>query len=157
MKSGKAALALCAMLALTGAAGQSTADIEEQVRARETAFAKTMADRDHAAFVSMLDDETVWSGGRDKPALRGKKAVADAWKKYYEGKDAPFSWKPDTVWALDSGTLVATSGPVFDPEGKRAGTFNSVWRKNADGQWKIIFDNGCPRCDCGADPAAKKP
>jgi ketosteroid isomerase-like protein len=78
--------------------------------------------------------------------LRGKAAVAAAWKGYFEGPNAPFSWTPDTAEVLDSGTLGMTSGPVFDPAGKRVGTFNSIWRRDADGQWRIVFDKGCPPC-----------
>jgi ketosteroid isomerase-like protein len=37
---------------------------------------------------------------------------------------------------------------VRDPSGKRTGTFNSVWRQEADGQWKIVLDSGCPACNC---------
>jgi hypothetical protein len=34
---------------------------------------------------------------------------------------------------------------VFDPQGKRIGTFNSIWRRETDGRWHVIFDKGCPR------------
>jgi ketosteroid isomerase-like protein len=118
-----------------------------QVRDTEQAFAKSMADRDHTAFVSFLSDETVFVPD-GQPPLRGKAAVAAAWKRLYEGSQAPFSWGPERVEVLDSGTLALSSGPVRDPQGKRTGTFNSVWRREASGQWKIIFDKGCPPCDC---------
>ena len=124
----------------------TNAELKEEVRQAETAFAKTMADRDHAAFASFLATETVFFG---RGVLRGKAAVADAWKAFYAEKAAPFSWGPDSVEVLDSGELGMTSGPVFDPSGKRVGTFNSVWRKETDGKWRIIFDKGCPPCDCG--------
>ena len=136
-------LLLCALP--LAARGQSNAELQTQVRERERAFAKTMADRDHAAFVSFLADETVFFG---KSPLRGKKAVADGWKAFYEGPKAPFSWEPDAVEVLDSGGLALSSGPVHDPDGKRVGTFNSVWRREADGQWRIVFDKGCPPCAC---------
>jgi ketosteroid isomerase-like protein len=129
-----------------GAAAPSATDAKAEVRAREKAFAQTMADRDHAAFVSFLAEETVFFGGSGP--LRGKKAVAEAWKKFYDGPKAPFSWTPDTAEVLDSGGLAMTAGPVLDPEGKRVGTFNSIWRHEADGQWRIVFDKGCPPCDC---------
>jgi ketosteroid isomerase-like protein len=137
-----------ALLALPGVfAAESNADLAAQVRETERAFANTMADRDHAAFASFLADETVFfSGG--KVELRGKKAVAGAWKRFYEGPAAPFSWEPEQVAVLESGGLGTSSGPVYDPQGKRVGTFNSIWRREAGGKWKIVFDKGCPPCDC---------
>jgi ketosteroid isomerase-like protein len=45
-----------------------------------------------------------------------------------------------------------TSGPVYDETGKRTGTFNSVWRREKDGQWRIVFDIGCPPCSPPAGP-----
>ena len=135
---------------VSGAA--TNAELKEEVRQTETAFAKTMADRDHAGFASFLAADTVFFG---RGVLRGKAAVADAWKGSYQGQAAPFSWAPENVEVLDSGELGFSSGPVFDPAGKRVGTFNSVWRKEKDGKWRIIFDNGCPRCDC--DQAKSNP
>ena len=141
-------LLLAALLA--AAAGETNAQLQDQVRQTETAFAKTMADRDHPAFVSFLADETVWFGDS---VLRGQDAVARAWKPLYEGKSAPFSWRPEKVEVLDSGTLALSSGPVFDPSGKQTGTYTSIWRREADGKWRIIFDKGCPVC-AGPPPAA---
>ena len=107
-----------------------------------------MADRDHAKFTSFLAEETIFFGS--KSVMRGRTAVADAWKRFFEGTKAPFAWGPEKVEVLDSGTLAMSSGPVTDPEsGKRVGTFNSVWRRDKDGSWKIVLDNGCPQCECG--------
>jgi ketosteroid isomerase-like protein len=83
-----------------------------------------------------------WSNG----IRRGPAAVAEVWKAFYEGPAAPFSWKPDTVEVLDSGSLAFSSGPVFAPDGARVSTFNSVWRKEPDGKWRVVFDKGCPPC-----------
>ncbi len=122
------------------------ADLAEDLRATEEAFAQTMADRDHEAFISFLAEETVFFGGNGE--IRGKAAVAAAWKPYYEGSVAPFSWQPESATVLDSGSLGLTSGPVFAPDGTRVGTFNSVWRRGGDGTWKVVFDRGCPACEC---------
>jgi ketosteroid isomerase-like protein len=144
------ALLLAALATLAAPAAKETnEELKEQVRKTEAAFAKTMADRDHAAFVSHLADETVFMG---RTILRGKAAVAEAWKRFYEGSKAPFSWSPERVEVLDSGTLGMTSGPVLDENGNRTGTFNSVWRREKDGQWRIIFDIGCPPCAPPAGP-----
>ena len=118
----------------------------QEVWRTEEAFAKTMADRDFAAFQTFLSPETVfWSGG----IKRGPAEVAATWKRFYEGREAPFSWKPDTVEVLESGSLAFSSGPVFDPEAKRVSTFNSVWRREGDGKWRVVFDKGCPPCEGG--------
>jgi ketosteroid isomerase-like protein len=125
------------------ALAQSQVELTRQVQVAESSFAATMAHRNHAAFTSFLDDETVFFGRGG--AIRGKDAVAADWKAYFEGDAAPFSWRPEVVEVLDSGTLGLTSGPVFDPAGRRIGTFTSVWRRETGGAWKIIFDKGCPR------------
>jgi ketosteroid isomerase-like protein len=146
------AVALAAAASSPAAPQVDLAALAAEVRAAETSFAKSMADRDHAAFTAHLAEEAVFFSGK---VLRGKAAVAEGWKRLYEEPKAPFSWEPEKVEVLDSGSLALSSGPVRDPEGKRVGTFNSIWRREADGRWKIIFDNGCPPCDCG--PGSAKP
>jgi ketosteroid isomerase-like protein len=124
---------------------ENNADLKEQVRRTEVAFAKTMADRNPAAFASFLSKETIFlSNGR---AARGPREVVERWKAYFDGPKAPFSWEPEFVEVLDSGKLALSTGPVRDPDGKRVGTFNSVWRREGK-QWKIVLDNGCPSCNC---------
>ncbi|HKY93617.1 MAG TPA: nuclear transport factor 2 family protein [Nevskiaceae bacterium] len=117
---------------------------QAEVRATETAFAKSMADRDFAAFGKLIADEAIFFG-RDGE-MRGKKAVLDGWKPLFEGEKAPFSWAPKEVVVLDSGGLALSSGPVHAPDGKRVGTFMSVWRRESPGVWKIVFDKGCDPC-----------
>jgi ketosteroid isomerase-like protein len=117
--------------------------LEEELRAVETAFARTMAERDSMGFDAFLSEEAIFVGSRS--VLRGRGAVSAGWRRFFAGGDAPFSWQPEQAEVLDDGSLGWTSGPVFDPEGKRIGTFNSTWR-NEKGGWKILFDRGCPPC-----------
>lgn len=131
---------------LAWAAGEPAPDLQSQVRETERAFAKTMADRDHAAFVAFVSEEAVFLGS--SRVLRGRQAVAEGWRGFFDGPRAPFSWEPDRVEVLDSGTLALSTGPVRDPEGKRVGTFNSVWRREGGGRWRIVLDGGCPPCPC---------
>jgi len=118
--------------------------LQQQVADTERAFAKTMADRDHEAFKTFLSEEAVFFG--EIGVLRGKEAVAEGWKGLYTGPDALFSWEPQEVEVLESGTLALSSGPVYNPQGERIGTFNSVWRLEANGKWRVVFDKGCPPC-----------
>ena len=120
------------------------AALSRQVADTERAFAHTMAARDLAGFSSYLADEAVFFSG-DK-TLRGSKQVTDAWAGYFAGRQAPFSWSPERVEVLDSGTLALSSGPVHDPKGHLIGTFNSVWRLEAPGKWRIVFDKGNEVC-----------
>ncbi|UCC25538.1 MAG: nuclear transport factor 2 family protein [Gemmatimonadales bacterium] len=110
------------------------------MEAREIGFAQTMADRDFQAFLSFISPEAVFFSS-DGP-LRGREAIAAGWAPYFEGDVAPFSWGPDTVEVLDSGTLALTSGPVLSADGQEVGRFNSIWRKDPDGVWRVVFDRG---------------
>ncbi len=127
--------------------GFAMSDVQKQVADTERAFAKTMASRDHAAFSSFLSEETVFFSG--PTPLHGKQKVADWWKRFYEKTEAPFSWEPEQVEVLDSGTLAISSGPVKDTQGKIVATFTSIWRLEAPNTWRIIFDKGNDICDCG--------
>ena len=114
----------------------------EQVFAVERAFAKTMADRDLQAFSSFLSDEAVFFAGTR--ALRGKVEVAEAWQAYFTDPTPPFSWEPDQVEVLESGDLALSTGPVRDPTGQVVARFTSIWRLEAPGIWRIVFDKGSP-------------
>jgi len=137
----------CLFVALAGCAAAPPvspvprAVLAQQVADTERAFAKTMADRDHAAFTSFLADDTVFFTSREP--LRGKAAVAAYWKRFYAGDTPPFSWRPDQVEVLDAGDLALSTGPVLDADGKPVASFTSVWRQVSPGVWRIVFDKGC--------------
>lgn len=119
-------------------------DLGAEVRAAEQAFARTMADRDHAAFATHVAQEAVFFDR--KGPIRGRETIVAAWKPFFEGKEAPFSWEPETVEVLPSGALALSSGPVRDRAGARIGTFLSIWRLESDGRWRVVFDKGCDAC-----------
>ncbi len=125
-------------------AAPSREALVQQVTETEIAFAKTMADRDHAAFLGFVAEEAVFLNG-GKP-LRGKAAISAHWKRFFSAAAAPFSWQPDLVEVLPSGTLAQSIGPVLAPDGKVFARFYSVWRRGADGKWQIVFDNGYSEC-----------
>ncbi|QOL49042.1 YybH family protein [Massilia litorea] len=119
-------------------------NLRQQVVEAERGFAASMARRDFEAFTAYLSREAVFMspGG----ATRGKDAVAQAWRANFDKPAAPFSWEPVDVEVLASGTLAFSSGPVRDAAGKQIGRFNSVWRLEGPGTWRVVFDRGC---DCG--------
>lgn len=115
---------------------------QQQVFAAERAFAKSMADRDLSAFAHYVSREAVFFNGTG--VLRGKKEVIAAWSRFFKGETAPFSWEPDCVEVLQSGALALSTGLVRDPNGKVIGRFNSIWRREAPGVWRVVFDKGSP-------------
>ena len=117
------------------------AELRQEVWDTELAFAATMADRDHAAFVSFLAPDTVFVTAAR--TLRGRDEVAAGWKPFFEGPDAPFSWEPDEVELLEGGDRARSTGPVTAADGSYAGRFVSIWRRDAD-RWRIESDRGEP-------------
>lgn len=126
----------------------SNEELQRQVADTERAFAKTMADRDAAGFISFVSEEAVFFSG--EKALRGKRAISQAWARFYQKPEAPFSWEPDQVQVLGSGKLALSTGPVRDSHGRLVARFTSIWREEAPGVWRIVFDKGSDVCDCGA-------
>lgn len=114
---------------------------QQQVFASERAFAKTMADRNAQAFARHLAEGAIFFGG--STTLRGKAQVVSGWARYFDG-NAPFSWEPDQVEVLDSGNLALSTGLVRDPDGKVIARFNTIWRLEAPGVWRVVFDKGSP-------------
>lgn len=130
-------LALCVLP--SAGKGQMIGSAAE-VEAREIAFARSMADRDLDAFLTFVSPEAIFFNGNEP--LRGRDAIAQAWAPFFEGAAAPFSWHPDVIQVLESGQLALSSGPVRGASGEEVGRFNSIWRKDADGQWRVVFDKG---------------
>jgi ketosteroid isomerase-like protein len=127
--------------------GKKETTARDEVIASERAFAKTMADRDFKAFTGFLSSEAIFFSGTS--VEHGSGAIAAAWKPFFNGAAAPFSWLPDNVQVLPSGKLALSTGPVYI-QGKEVGRFNSIWRLESANTWRIVFDKG--EAVCGAKP-----
>lgn len=138
-----AVLGGCAVRPAPVAPAQAAAE----VRAAEAAFARTMAERDFAAFATFIADDAVFVNG-GKP-LRGKAEVLAFWKRFFDGPAAPFSWRPELVEIASGGDLGYSEGPVSSPQGKVFARFYSTWRRDGAGRWHVVFDNGYTVCDGG--------
>ncbi len=130
------ALGACAM----NPGGGDRAAWVEQVRAAETAFAHSMAERDFKAFAGFISDDAVFVNGGQP--LRGKAAVLAHWKRFFDGAQAPFSWMPQIVEVTADGRLGYSEGPVSLPDGRVPARYFSTWRLESDGRWRVAFDNG---------------
>jgi ketosteroid isomerase-like protein len=115
-------------------------ELTRQVFEAERAFAASMAARDFTRFAEHVAEDAIFFG--EQGAQRGKAAVLAGWRPFFDGPEAPFSWSPEIVEVLDSGVLALSTRPVFDRAGQRIGTFNSIWRRDPDGRWLVVFDKG---------------
>jgi ketosteroid isomerase-like protein len=139
---------------IPASAADTLAELTEQVRATEIAFAKTLADRDVAAFTRMIAPDVIWLA--DAP-LRGPAQVLTRWQTFFDAPQPPFSWYPELVEVQEGGKLALSTGPVINAAGKRTGTYTSIWRREKSGEWRLIFDRGSPHCDCAAEKPTQKP
>ncbi|MBQ0945778.1 nuclear transport factor 2 family protein [Ideonella sp. 4Y16] len=144
------ALWLLAALPAGVAAAPDLAALREEVRGAEAAFADSMARRDLAAFAGFVADDAVFLNGGQP--LRGKDAVLAHWQRFFDGPRAPFAWRPELVEVIGSGGLAQSTGPVTDPAGTLVARFYSTWRREADGRWRVVLDNGY---DVSPDGCAK--
>ena len=139
---------LIAIALLVFASYTAAADAVDEVRCRETGFSQAVENRDMDAFRSFIDADARFVSNS---VLRGVDDIAAAWS-YFFGEDSPtIKWRPQIVEVLENGTLALSRGPYRvtsrDADGMAVeewGTFNSVWRLNDDGQWRVVLDAGSP-------------
>ena len=122
------------------------ATIAAEVKAAETAFAKTMADRRLDQFADFVAEDAVFVG--PTPNI-GRATIVEKWRGFFKGDKAPFSWAPDAVAAAADGRTAISTGLARDAEGHVVSRFTTIWRKDADAHWRAIVDQGvdvaCPK------------
>jgi ketosteroid isomerase-like protein len=138
----KTVLIACIALMGAGAAQAERKAPADQVEAAERAFAADgLALGVKRSFLKhMADDAIIFT-----PAPTNARA-------FYESRadeaGPKLEWWPAWVVAAKSGDLALSTGPSFF-DGKPGGWFSSIWRKDADGVWRWIYDGGS-----AADPVA---
>ena len=126
------------------AANQKKLKGEELLRKLEADFAADVAAHGHDAFISHFADdgvEVVDGGGfNNKDAMRKQ----PAWD---EGTS--LTWTPIKAEMARSGDMGYTYGNYVyaskNKEGKvtrSTGKYTSIWKKQKDGQWKVVVDMG---------------
>ena len=123
----------------------------EEVRRAELAFAASVTENRPERFAALLAEDAVFVGGGG--VTRGREAIVAAWQGYFGEQRPRFEWHPEVVELSADGSLGLTRGPwtmqTQDAQGASVelrGLFNSVWRRQADGSWRVLFDAGCPPC-----------
>lgn len=141
------ALFMLAIAATSGASAQAgnqkAADaIRKADRAWEAAYADKNVDKS-AAFVA--PDGAIYAP--NAPAAQGVDAIKKMAADMFKLPDVKLTWTPTLVEAAKSGDLGLSSGTYEfsfkDPSGKAIddkGKYVTVWKKQADGSWKVLRD-----------------
>ena len=139
-----AALAMCSTTASGAGTAASPGSPRCQVWQRELGFARAVADHDPVAFASFLAANTAFGVGREP--IIGRDAVTREWQGIIDGSALKLEWYPAVVTLAGDGRTAYSSGPALyqDPGtgAYRHGRYGSVWQREADGEWRMIFDDG---------------
>jgi ketosteroid isomerase-like protein len=166
-------LALCLFCA-TAVAGADTAAPKEPAKPapalrlsndecavwnRERSFAASVDRHDAKAFAEHLHENAAFLSGSG-PATRGRAAIGKEWATIIEGKEIQLHWYPQIVaiGGPAAGNVATSAGDYWiqdkSPDAKqryRVGRFNSVWIKDSDGQWRVVYDGGGPPARPGTE------
>jgi len=112
----------------------------------ERQFAKMAAEEGVSeAFLAFAADEAVLMRGNK--VIEGKDAIRARFVNSPFDPTAKLEWKPDFVDVAASGDLGYTYGPYtytatdsLGNESKSTGIFHTVWKRQADGNWKFVWD-----------------
>ena len=135
-----------ALIVLALFSSVAMADLTEEVRCREIGFSQSIENKDIEAFKSFLDADARFVSNR---ARRGIDEIAEGWSNFTREDGPSIRWRPIYVEVLNDGKLALSRG-VYEATGKTEdgsetksyGSFNSVWRLNDDGVWRVVFDAG---------------
>jgi ketosteroid isomerase-like protein len=125
-------------------AGEAAISPRCEVWQRETSFAQSVARHDAVAFAEHLHPQAAFGVNR-KPTV-GREAIVREWQGIIDGSALGLEWYPDVVTLGGDGKTAYSSGPSLYVDPKtgttRLGRFGSVWQREDDGAWRVIFDDG---------------
>jgi ketosteroid isomerase-like protein len=97
-------------------------------------------------WMEFMTDDTVLQ--RDK-VYTGRDAIRAAMAEDFSSPGTKLTWKPMSAQLFDSGTMGFTTGDwefrSKDPKGNKValkGQYLTVWKKQKDGSWKVLWDGG---------------
>ena len=138
--------ALIFLVAGAGALAQTGGKAIDSIRAADAAWLKTYEAKDVDKAVAFCDEQGSMLWPND-PVATGKDAITKLTASAFAIPDFKLVWQPEKVGVARSGDLGYTSGTYVwtfkDASGKPVsdkGKYLTVWKKQADGSWKVLFD-----------------
>jgi len=143
------------LVTLLFVASAALADLTEDVHCREINFSKSVESKNLELFKSFVDDDARFVSNRVR---RGPEEIGEGWSTFMTDTGPRIKWRPQIVEVLEDGKLALSRGPYRYTEANEEGvdvdywgTFNSIWRLNDDGEWRVVFDAGSPAAQPPAD------
>ncbi|TMB25266.1 MAG: DUF4440 domain-containing protein [Deltaproteobacteria bacterium] len=110
-------------------------------------FARETGERGVEAWASWFAEDGTMFPARIDP-VQGRAAIRELMSDLYDprtGRGAlKLEWQPTRAEVSQSGELGWTTGVSrsVTPDGERRGKYITIWRKQADGTWKVSADLG---------------
>lgn len=140
-----------AVFALGASAAEKPASAPPEAEALMQAdrdFAKATAERRLQGWLEYFAEDGVSLA--NQPAV-GREAIRAAFKPLFDNPSFRLEWAPVKAGILPSGTVGYTEGRATSyrtgPKGEKLvqhSSYVTVWKKQADGSWKVVFDTGAP-------------
>ena len=139
-----------ALIGLTVACQQAPVDTraadESAIRNEDTQWSKAAGAKDAEGAVSYYTEDAAVMPP-NAPIATGKEAIRGFWKSMVASPGFAVAWKATKVDVARSGDLAYVIGTyeltLNDATGKPVndrGKYVEVWRKQADGKWKVVAD-----------------
>ena len=141
---------ICSVFGGTLLAQKKTAAVDPAVLMKaDSEFDRATAEKGIAAWVSFFaeDGMQVTVDGN----IQGRKAIREYMSPAFARPGFALRWKPTYADISRSGDLGYTTG-TYEIRGKtpqgqevsRTGRYVTIWKKQADGSWKVVADIGNP-------------
>ena len=119
---------------------------KQEIEKAEKDFAQMAADKGNAEAFYFFADSIATIKRQNDTLIHGKEAVKNFYSTPFYQK-ATVKWSPDFIDASIDGSMGYTYGKYVwsstDSSGKPItfnGVFHTVWKKQADGSWKYVWD-----------------
>ena len=149
MKTQSLVLFSCSALlsfTLVGTAGAADTKIEQALHDLDAKWSAAAGAKDIDKTVSYYAESAVVMPP-NAPSAKTRETIRSAWKEMLTTPGAAISWKATKVEVAKSGDLAYVSGTyeeaMTDASGKSVkdhGKYVEVWKKQADGTWKVVAD-----------------
>ena len=135
----------CALAAAMAIGESSAARIIAEVKAADAGWAEAATSKSAERMVEFYDDKGVFIG-QDGKVVCGRESLKAAWVAFFSTPGIKLTWQVQVVEVSQSGDVAVSYGPWQIEQGQlgqtitRAGTYVFVWKRQADGKWKVLVD-----------------